>query len=1035
MPPDIQSFLNLLRKSKGYFKPTQNVRARDVIRELPGAAKEFAQSIPRSAVQLQLETQKRFNALPGQRGQMPTTFTPGRGVAPRLEKALLGNKKIVPASEQGREDLQSFGASKKRADQFGTSFGIAMAALDIIPGGRGKAAKTIAQTPELIRASRHIAERVGRNKPQVFGGAVKQIRGFLPLLKRNLLDSFAPIEDFITHVEKKGLTVNGVKTMLSITEDPRFLRNRVIGANGIAGEMIKQGLGPILKKVGVNSLDEFNRYLIARHDLDVIKAGHKTGVDPNEAKLFTQKLEPFYGDLGREVNKYTQGLLNYVTEGGLISKNLRDELIRKYPNYVPMNRIIEELDDISPTLTSKRGVASISSQSVVQRMKGSDLHIENPLESLLDKTMRAAQQVEINRTARALVNLRKFDEFKELITPVAHGPIENTISILENGEKLTYYVQKEIAKAAKNLSKEDIDIVARIFAMPVRTLRLGATGIYPPFIASNLVRDQFFAAVTSSKAAKTSILNPYNFTAALADTVGRRGSFQDFLAAGGGSSNFFQQVRKAPKVTIQSLARTPAGKVTKTIIDPRGWLAAFEDLVSLGEQTTRTQQFRGIRKALGGAGRVDPFAAPDAATLEALKAGRENTVDFGKAGNWGVVLNAAWVYLNAGIQGSRTTLRALKQHPLATTFKITTTLYLPMIYITRWNMATPERRKAYMDIREHEKNTSFIILPPNPKKDEQGNYVHAFKVPLPQGFGALTIPIRKYIEWVSDKENINLKESIGGATLDTVSGLSPVDISSPGQAASRLTPTAILPFIEGLTNTKLFSNTKIVPRGQEDLPASEQSRYDTAAIAKIVGKKLNVSPPILQNFVTSYSGGTGSALLNVIDRAMAKVGLIKEEDIGGRGIIEDIQYRFSRARVGEGEEKQWLEKKNTREEQAVRVKKEREAADLIYEELKNNYPENDWKGRMSELKNTGVLNERIYNRIKRMYEDDKRGLTDQERDLKYNTAVPERAKIILGKLNEMPDDQQRQYLKELKSKKVLTERTYEELVSLGYSLP
>lgn len=956
-------------------------------------------------------------------------------MAPRLEKALLGSKKIIPASEQGREDLLEFGAGEKRANQFGTTFGIAMAALDVIPGGRGKAAKEIAQTPDLIRAYRHVASRVGRDNPQVIGKTVKKIQGALPLLKQKLLDSFAPIEDFITHVEKKGLTLNGVKTMLSVTEDPRYLRNRVIGANGIASEMIKRGLQPILKKVGVENLDDFNFYLTARHVQDLTRAGHKTGIDPNEAKLLTQKLEPFYGDLGREVNKYTKGLLNYITEGGLISKDLRDKLNQMYPNFVPIYRIIEELDDISPAFKSKRGVASISNQSVVQRMKGSDLPIENPLESLLDKTMRAAQQVEINRTARALVNLRKFDEFKELITPVAHGPVENTISVLENGKKQMYYVQKEVAEAAKNLSVEDINILTRILALPVRTLRLGATGINLPFIATNLVRDQLFAALTSSKAAKTSILNPYNFTAALADTVGRRGSFQDFLAAGGGSSNFFQQARKAPKVTIQSLARTPVGKITKTIADPREWLGALEDLVSLGEQTTRTQQFRGIRKALGGAGQVDPMAAPDAATLQALRAGRENTVDFGKKGDWGTVLNSVFVYLNAGIQGSRTTLRTLKQKPLATTFKITATLYLPMVAITRWNMATPERRKAYMDIREHEKNSSFIILPPNPQKDEQGNYVGAFKVPLPQGFGALTIPIRKYIEWVSDKENINLKEQAGSAALETVGGLSPVDISSKGQAVSRLTPTAILPFIEGLTNTKLFSDTRIVPRGQEELPPGEQSRYDTAAIAKIIGKKLNVSPPILQNFITSYSGGTGSQILNVIDRAMAKVGLIKEEDIGGRGIIEDINYRFFRARVGEGEEKQWLEKKATREEQAVRVKKEREAADLIYDELKNNYPESDWQGRMSELKNTGVLNERIYNRIKRMYEDDKRGLTDQERDLKYNTAVPERAKVIFGKLQEMSADQQRQYLKELKSKKVLTESTYDELVSLGYNLP
>ncbi len=73
------------------------------------------------------------------------------------------------------------------------------------------------------------------------------------------------------------------------------------------------------------------------------------------------------------------------------------------------------------------------------------------------------------------------------------------LAYLDNGRKVEIEVPKLVAKEMKNLNgvlPDGLDKVISVLAMPTKTLRAGATGLNPIFVASNLVRDQIQSAVS-----------------------------------------------------------------------------------------------------------------------------------------------------------------------------------------------------------------------------------------------------------------------------------------------------------------------------------------------------------------------------------------------------------------------------------------------------------------------------------------------------------------------------------------------------------
>jgi hypothetical protein len=322
--------------------------------------------------------------------------------------------------------------------------------------------------------------------------------------------------------------------------------------------------------------------------------GKATGRDQAKDSQLVQQLAGEYEPYAQQVNQYSRKLLSYAVDTGMIDRKLADDLVTKYPDYVPLQRVFNELEQ-NRYQGAGKAIASLSKQSVVQKLKGSEREIASPIDSLLLKTQTAFQQGERNKAGRMLASYSKLPGLEGLVRELGPGQTgPHTISYLEKGVKRTFETTPEIAAAAKNLNQEQMNIVLKVLSVPTRILQAGATGVNVPFLVTNMVKDQGTAFVNTNKTARASLLNPVNFGRALFSALKHDNLNKEVVrnAAGGTQLDI---ARQAPDLTVARVRadRNVGSKIAYTATRPQELLRAIENIVGRGEEVTRVQQYRG----------------------------------------------------------------------------------------------------------------------------------------------------------------------------------------------------------------------------------------------------------------------------------------------------------------------------------------------------------------------------------------------------------------------------------------------------------
>lgn len=704
-------------------------------------------------------------------------------------------------------------------------------------------------------------------------------------IKTKLVDSTAPIEDILYSIKAKN------KKNFSIlpSKDIHNQIDRVFRTNDIAGQFMRDnGLDSIIKTV--DNLDNLDQYLIAKHGQTLTKNGIETGRDSMKDAALVDSFAPKYEAQAQQVTSYSRKLLDYAVETGLVSKETAQALKEKYPDYVPFNRVFN--DDGTFNSVGGKAVASLGKQSVVQKIVGSKREVESPLESLLQKTNEVFTQGEKNKAGKILSEYSSFEgnpfQMKQIKEVKDKAEGMDTISFYKNGEKQIWETTPEIAQAAKSLGVQQLNILGKIFALPVRIARVGITGLNIPFIGANIAKDQISAFINSKNSLRTSVANPKVFIQSLFSAVGHDKLYQEMVREGGGGSSFDMARSNVGKTMEQIRAgRNVGSRIKYTVTHPSQLLRAVENIVARGEEFTRLSQYKGTKDAMLAKG-----MNPRQARIEAARQARDTTVNFARKGEWGTVLNSTFMFLNANIQGTRTLLRNLKEDPVGTSTKLATVGLLPMAIATAWNLQDDKRTEVYDDLADYEKENNFIIIPENATKDEDGKW-NVIKIPLSPDIKNLLNVSRRLVEQAHGKDPVEFGE-VAKALLSTAS---PVGLDQQS-LLSTFTPQAIKPTIEAVQNKSLFTGFPIVPRRLEDLPPEEQVKDNTSGSARILGKLMGKSPIQVEQFVKSTFGGVGSQATNALDTVLSKTGMIPEEQVGGQGILEGILSRFAKAQGG-----------------------------------------------------------------------------------------------------------------------------------------
>ena len=589
-----------------------------------------------------------------------------------------------------------------------------------------------------------------------------------------------------------------------------------------------------LGKMSTSDLNEFQQYLIAKRSQELRAKGVETGRNDSADLALINSARGKYQAQEQTVRDYTQKMLDYSVENGLISKELRDSLLRDNPNYVPMNRVMDAVE--STGVHKSKQLGSLSKQTVVQKIQGSERTVENPIESLLLNTERMVNEAQRNNVATKLAAQDTLVErvLKDGDTPKAGY---DTLSYLDNGKKVRVEVPALVAKEMKNLNSvlpDWANTTMRVIGAPTRTLRTGATGANPTFAISNLVRDQIQTAITGSVTANLRG-TPKAFLATFSPTKGGKALRAELRRNGIIGSEYRQTYGFKSGELMKELQAS--NQLSKTAWQKLGNpINALADIIGTTESFTRAQQFYGTKGDLTARG----------------QAARNNSLNFSRSGVVTRQVNKLVPFLNAAVQGGRTSVNLVKNKR---TRAATVSALVIAATLAARAMNEGENKELYDRVSDEEKKENIIWFLPgakyNPKEDRIDGIV---KIPMPQ-------MLHPFLDGANNVNGEPGDFAKLAADLFTVSsGLAAPWKEGGRDTINQLTPTFAKPVIEMGLNKSLYTGRELVSEWDKNKnPEDMNAKYSTG-LARYLADKTNQPAPYFDNLVGNLSGGLGKDL-------------------------------------------------------------------------------------------------------------------------------------------------------------------------------
>lgn len=668
----------------------------------------------------------------------------------------------------------------------------------------------------------------------------KGIRQIANELYTQWVDRFHPISQASSQA-KKQLKAKGA--VLRPEYDPEALVRRLTGAGGIADTQYRTELKPVIDK-----LEQFG---ISKDDMDVYLA-HKRmagfgdvgreiyGADPVKSQNIINAIEAKYGEsiksVADELYLYQDKGLKELADSGFLSPEALQAIKSQNPNYSPLYRVMDEMDNYLGVPTRK----TMQGANPIEKIKGSDRQITSPVESIIANTFRNRSAIEKNRVAQSIIRLQEMAP--ELGFRKVDKSAGNTITVWNQGKKEFWEVGEEIASTAKGLNEENMNTLLKIFTAPASLLRQGATGRNPEFMLPNIIRDQLDASITS----KYGYIPFVDFVSGLKSMLTKDDIYRKWEGSGAKIDLGEMSGRKSIQASFDTI------KKKKRLSD---WIGkALDTMGKYSEQPTRIGLFKKAYKKTGN-------------EMMSMMESRDATVDFARMGSKMKVANSIIPFLNVGVQGFDKLIRATKNNPA----KVATlgSLYgvLPAVSATVYNIMY--HPKEYEEIPQYDKDSNFVFI----KGRNENGTVDYFTIPKGNVIPLIANPAEHFIAYMAGQDS----ESFATFATKFISSALPVvgDGSTLKEVAIKTIggnlPQLIKPATEVLLNKSFYKYNadkaeakEIVPSYLKNKPGYKQDYEFTPKMYKAIGAVLNVSPLQIKNTMEGYLAGYAKIPAQVI---------------------------------------------------------------------------------------------------------------------------------------------------------------------------
>lgn len=183
------------------------------------------------------------------------------------------------------------------------------------------------------------------------------------------------------------------------------------------------GFYDVVEKIGSKKrLGQFEEYLLAKgrefRRAEAIQKGSKlsrefmSGAAQDKATIGA--FEPIYGGYAKELHAYSRKFLREMANPtsdilpidnkiGIIDPDVAEELIKRNPEYIPLNKVLEEVENTGGF--SRSSIGSVSDSGLLKKFKGAAGLEQSPLESIFNLTERSFSKVSQNEVATLIKQL------------------------------------------------------------------------------------------------------------------------------------------------------------------------------------------------------------------------------------------------------------------------------------------------------------------------------------------------------------------------------------------------------------------------------------------------------------------------------------------------------------------------------------------------------------------------------------------------------------------------------------------------------
>ncbi len=478
---------------------------------------------------------------------------------------------------------------------------------------------------------------------------ISAIKTSYDFAKRKFVDSGATISTFAKKVNDRLIypLYNNAKQAKTAAQHMIGVEQFDINGNR-TGDSLISILEPINAK-GEAYKKEFFTYLLHKHNIGRMEQSKPVFGKSVTAEMSGSKVKEYeaqYPEFVQHANNvydYNRNLMQWRVDSGLITQETADMLNEMYPYYVPTYR------SQATTAGSTAYGYSVSVDGTLKKATGSDRDIMPLDDSMARQTLNVVQAAKRNILGNRLfdaaidngavagefidsVSIEKSDY--DVDTEHEDKPeLKNAIKIYRNGEAATMKVNSGIFDGFKAISSMAGEYSAIIKgAEKVNTMfKQLITGYNPVFLVRNFARDLQDVGLYT----KDGIGFIKNFPRAYQEMLTNGEYWQLYQRFGGIGSSFFDYEK--------GLSTSKTGAVKKYTI------GLIENLNMAVEQAPRLAEFISTIEK-GGMSYENIVQA----TLNAA----EVTVNFGRSGTWGKVINSTFVpFFNPSIQGASRLIR------------------------------------------------------------------------------------------------------------------------------------------------------------------------------------------------------------------------------------------------------------------------------------------------------------------------------------------------------------------------------------------